>query len=665
MATNPSVTLPTINMGAGIPAGQPRTPFFNPTVISKQQYLSGPVDFYSQTLDTTGVGVTGAPSLDEDETKKDTTQLGSEDRGDADDNLNALTYSFSEGTKPAYEVTSYGLSDINFGPDSTNTYDFTTAPGMTMDSTTGRVTQTDLNSDWSNSLFDFSEAKGMFDTLVTGAKAGAKAASKGPEDAFDLLEKEGFSGKNISRAMNLGLATPSSTGAFGDRPRATGPGAAVGAVAPGFSAVASIFGGMNMANQARNAAAFRATDGKGGALMDVNRMMVSRMPGASTFSGEFGGKVDSWLGSMKDPISGVAFNRNYLGGMHFVYDGNLGGLSHFQVSALEAQRNGYVPGTLTEEFVDGQWKKGGMRGVMEAGDMAEVGGTYNPKTGNFVTSLGVTAAMGSKKAAKAYVGTINRNFPGAKLSVSDVVRARSEAARTGKDFLAILEKKAQQQVSAADKTAENKTVADFAAAAAEKARMEQIIRNTYLNMSGGDDGGGGGFDNDDVDTGSSPGTPGGMSEEEATESSMASGGRVGMQEGGPAGFAERPEFVGGNQRPTDQQSIADDQPREVQEGTFVINSAAADEMGRDDVEKMIRQAYQKAGESGMGAGQQGMSQEVAIAVSRGEVTIPPHIAKIIGYDRLRKINNRGKKEVSRRQQERQQAAKGGFISRRK
>ena len=59
-------------------------------------------------------------------------------------------------------------------------------------------------------------------------------------------------------------------------------------------------------------------------------------------------------------------------------------------------------------------------------------------------------------------------------------------------------------------------------------------------------------------------------------------------------------------------------------------------MGRDDVEKMIRQAYQKAGESGMGAGQQGMSQEVAIAVSRGEVTIPPHIAKIIGYDRLKK-----------------------------
>ena len=53
-------------------------------------------------------------------------------------------------------------------------------------------------------------------------------------------------------------------------------------------------------------------------------------------------------------------------------------------------------------------------------------------------------------------------------------------------------------------------------------------------------------------------------------------------------------------------------------------------------------------------------------MSEGEVIIPPHIAKIIGYDRLNKINNRGKKEISRRQEEREQkAAKGGFISKKK
>jgi len=73
---------------------------------------------------------------------------------------------------------------------------------------------------------------------------------------------------------------------------------------------------------------------------------------------------------------------------------------------------------------------------------------------------------------------------------------------------------------------------------------------------------------------------------------------------------------------------------------------------------MLRDAYKKVGDTG----QSGVTQEVAINVSKGEVMIPPHIAKVIGYDRLNKINNRGKKEIARRQ-ETAQAASGGFISR--
>jgi hypothetical protein len=124
-----------------------------------------------------------------------------------------------------------------------------------------------------------------------------------------------------------------------------------------------------------------------------------------------------------------------------------------------------------------------------------------------------------------------------------------------------------------------------------------------------------------------------------------------------SGFAQRPEFVGGNQSQPDGVSVADDQPRDVQEGTFVINAAAADFAGRSDIEKMIRDAYKKVGD----IGQSGVSQEVAINVSKGEVMIPPHIAKQIGYDKLNKINNRGKKEIARRQE----AAGGGFIDRKK
>ena len=38
-------------------------------------------------------------------------------------------------------------------------------------------------------------------------------------------------------------------------------------------------------------------------------------------------------------------------------------------------------------------------------------------------------------------------------------------------------------------------------------------------------------------------------------------------------------------------------------------------------------------------------------MSKGEVYIEPTLAKIIGYDVLEKINNRGKREVARRQKE--------------
>jgi len=287
--------------------------------------------------------------------------------------------------------------------------------------------------------------------------------------------------------------------------------------------------------------------------------------------------------------------------------------------------------------------------------------------------------MGTIKAAEAYVSGLNRTF-GSNLSASAVSLGRTAARAAGVSFQEYMESQAIQGskfgVKAAKAFGEEGRFRDFG----DGGSLSDVTKSgksagfsAYGSFGYEDDDGGSGGDNnnadnandaaeaaDDADAGS---YGGGFDSDDPDDFKL--GGRVGMQEGGPAGFAERPEFVGGNQRPTDQQSIADDVPREVQEGTFVINSAAADEMGRDDVEKMIRQAYQKAGESGMGAGQQGMSQEVAIAVSRGEVTIPPHIAKIIGYDRLKKINNRGKKEVSRRQQEREQAAGGGFISRKK
>ena len=112
---------------------------------------------------------------------------------------------------------------------------------------------------------------------------------------------------------------------------------------------------------------------------------------------------------------------------------------------------------------------------------------------------------------------------------------------------------------------------------------------------------------------------------------------------------------------TEKQTVADDRPMSVPEGTFVINAAAVEFAGSDDIKQMLSKAYaklRKKVDKSIRVAKIPTEDEIDVAVSRGEVIVPPEIAKIIGYDRLEKINNRGKKEVSRRQN----AAEGGFIS---
>jgi hypothetical protein len=144
--------------------------------------------------------------------------------------------------------------------------------------------------------------------------------------------------------------------------------------------------------------------------------------------------------------------------------------------------------------------------------------------------------------------------------------------------------------------------------------------------------------------------------------------RLKMKIGGYAGFVgDQPENV------SDGATVADDVPLDVEEGTFIINAAAVEFAGSDDIKKMIREAMAEARRQGIdistGGAKIAEEEAVSLLVSRGEVVIPPQLAQIIGYDRLEKINNRGKKEVERRQQEnggeqqapveRQMAALGG------
>jgi hypothetical protein len=413
---------------------------------------------------------------------------------------------------------------------------------------------------------------------------------------------------------------------------------------------------LNMQGAAITAGKVKASGFTGGALMEINSAKVYRDPGS------------------------------------FQYNGNTQGMSNAQLKAIEGyQRHGYVGDwnetqnfeTRTRNVTDrklaqtssvgtGTYSHSGTVGYIydvtgggEAG--GKVGGDYDMATGMFQMAGGQFAAMGTREAATSLVNGLNSRY-GSTLDYTAVAAARKEARRTGERFDTVLNRAAAVSSSKDyfSKEARQERASEYAEAKAERDRVEAAKAAAFnraskdpVDTSSGRPGGDGDAGRSDEDGGAYASEQGGF---DFDGSVFKHGGRVGMQAGGEAGFAQRPEFVGGNETPTNRQSIADNVPREVPEGTFVINAAAVDFAGREDIEKMVREAYAKAGKSGKA----GMAQEVDIAVSEGEVIIPPHIAKIIGYDRLNKINNRGKKEISRRQAEREKkAAKGGFISKKK
>ena len=195
---------------------------------------------------------------------------------------------------------------------------------------------------------------------------------------------------------------------------------------------------------------------------------------------------------------------------------------------------------------------------------------------------------------------------------------------------------------------------------------EQRYQDMLARQQQQDDDGGGGPQDYGQDTTSGYDFSG----QDFTYGYFADGGRVGMQMGGtapqaaPAGFVERPPS-----QVSEAATVADDKPMSVPEGTFVINAAAVEIAGEADIAKMLNKACEnyraRGGKKVMG--RTPSKEEVDVAVSRGEVLVPPAIAKIIGYDRLEKINNRGKKETKQRIKKNGQrpvkAAKGGFINR--
>ena len=346
---------------------------------------------------------------------------------------------------------------------------------------------------------------------------------------------------------------------------------------------------------------------------DINK--ISLAGDGSGFAGTIGG-----MGITRAPGSGT-------------YTGSIkaAGLSHAQVKAVEAISKGYLPSSFNMNDETGtSFEEAGYTGL-------STGGAYGPK-GTFMDGFGNESLYGSQENLK---GLADDYYDGN----IEAARTALGNARRGKKSLAESIREAQQE----REREREKRERDFAEA---KSRGERDTHGSQMSA-------------EDAERGPTDPFGGGG---ERGDGFRAMGGRVGLQMGGTAGrmsgqsgFVERPP----SQVP-EGETVADDVETALPEGSFVINSATVEFAGEEDIKKMLLDANKEAVRRGLTVDKQGDNAKlVDVAISRGEVVISPHIAKIIGYDRLEKINNRGKRETKERIQENGQeqpgAAEGGFL----
>lgn len=106
--------------------------------------------------------------------------------------------------------------------------------------------------------------------------------------------------------------------------------------------------------------------------------------------------------------------------------------------------------------------------------------------------------------------------------------------------------------------------------------------------------------------------------------------------------------------------VADETKMTVEDKAFVINAKAVDKFGKAKLENdIIKPAISSLTKKGVKvvlkdltrpskqAKPKNKKDEVEILASRGEMYIPPELAKEIGFDRLKTINNSGKADTEK------------------
>ena len=620
--------------------------FFNPESISYDQYSKGPVDFYKQALDVDSLAGTGIDIVNPDDiTELEEYGIAGEDGGDSqDDALNALDATSIQGDFVGGSMFpgGTGIEYNNF--DAYSTYD-SYSDYLSAEKPPGMEDRVDFISNVMEPL-----TSGRFGDIDFAAGTEGLADRVGKDLTETKLDaKTGIKGALVAANPMLGLAgsailsTTTVKNAFGNI--SARPDGILGMVADAVHST-------QYADMAHNRAVARAysSDLKD-AMDDPDEDLYGNIAEGRR---DFGFSMQFGSGTGAGGITRKAGT--------FTYTGNMRGLDNQTLKNIEAVQRGFVPSTFNTGFGFDYTGKGATT-FEEAGYSGQLagGGRYTD-TGAYMDAYGRTSMMGLSSHLDSFAKTEG-------LSVAEASKALS-AARKGEGKLKDIVSGIKSQ-KAAKAQAATKAQAQADAIAAAKAAGYRSEAKDYAPDDGGGDGGmghgGGGMSDRGGFEGFEGDARGGM----ITHGRPQNRNAYAMGTPPPGVQASQTGFV---DRPPSQVSeagkVADDRPMKAPEGTYVINAAAVEFAGEKDIRKMIMDAQKEAVRRGLSTDDfERHSDLVDIAVSSGEVTVAPHLVKIIGEDRLEKINKRGIRKTEQRIAENGQepvgAAGGGFIDRKK
>ena len=632
----------------------------NKSTVTRKEYRKNDIDFYTQSLEqSTGIGVDTTKEAGEKKVEEESINLNTigTPEQDSGENPNVLDFQQTSGSN---NIVSNAFSS-----------DFSNTPSDLLARTKtsyGEALKKEGFKD--RAPMNFLGTDYFFAGVPTSLDAAGKNVKKG------LFSMEGL-GKAAAKAVGFNsIATGLALGFAKGKgvPDAMGN----NSFRPDHFALGAFYD-INASNQyadvAINQAALASYTGSGMSNQFSPTTGYDHVAGRATgFNGYIGGQL----------VTRAAGSTNYNG----VYD-----LDYQQMKAAEALGKGYIPRTFDINNESGE------RGVTLANNQ---GGMYDEK-GNY-HSLAGSAAAGSMKDARdlaeTYFGkgratgknvaTITKSLQEARdqygilggkkvkdprslsVIIRDNMRGFSSPEQTIKNKMfestdprsSYFKDRREQEFgkNKAEKEAEEKKQAD-AIAVAEKKSLAAYKAMVAKQQKAGryDDGSNNDGSQDVSDQASVAEQQGGMFTAKGgfvSKGNFALGGKA-----EPAGFIEGPP-----EQFNDQTTIADDIPLTVKDGTFVLNAPAVENEGSPSIQKMLAEGYEKAMTRDIGVdknfkiGKIPSIGELDIQISRGEVVVPPHVARVIGYDRLEKINNRGKREVERRQkagnQEKVQAGQG-------